>query len=628
MRKLLLATLFFAILPACGMVDSQGLTWVRTIGADGGEVARDNVLLEVPEGAVMTDTVFTIEPATDVPEGNVGPAYMLAPDNVVFLTPLSIVFSLAREDLPDDVSYESLRIATVKGGVWKVLAASVPDEEAGTVTGEVTHFSIWGVFPIPPSLPEDLCEEVNCDDSDECTEDSCEEGECSHEVIPDCCIPEEEICDGKDNNCDGDVDEGCPDPCENVDCDDGDECTEDSCVEGTCFHELVPDCCIPEVEICDGKDNNCDGVADEGDVCVVEGCPVDPEVCDDGDPCTFDYCMEGTCIHEPDPGCCINQLEICDGLDNNCNDLVDEGFANIDGDPLADCIDDDDDGDGIIDTADNCITVMNGGQWDVDEDGAGDACDEDADDDGVANSDDCGPLDGLSFPGAEEQCDFMDNDCDGLVDEDFPDGCALDVDADGILGAMDNCPDNYNPSQVDLDGDGDGNECDPDDDDDGDPDVTDCEPADANSYAGAAEECDGIDNNCDGAVDEGYEDSDDNGEADCVQGQDDGDGVPDVDDNCPATFNPGQEDNDLDGLGDACDDDDDEDTILDDDDCDPMDPEVYPDAPELCDGKDNDCSDEIDDGDADADCDDQDPCTTDSCDPETGCVHAPIEGCE
>jgi len=46
--------------------------------------------------------------------------------------------------------------------------------------------------------------------------------------------------------------------------------------------------------------------------------------------------------------------------------------------------------------------------------------------------------------------------------------------------------------------------------------------------------------------------------------------------------------------------------------------------------KDNDCNGETDDGDADMDteCDDLDPCTTDTCDPEEGCVHTPIEGCE
>ncbi|MCC6621419.1 MAG: IgGFc-binding protein [Deltaproteobacteria bacterium] len=44
--------------------------------------------------------------------------------------------------------------------------------------------------------------------------------------------------------------------------------------------------------------------------------------------------------------------ELCNGIDDNCNDLVDEGFGNIDGDDMADCVDPDDDDDLLNDEVD------------------------------------------------------------------------------------------------------------------------------------------------------------------------------------------------------------------------------------------------------------------------------------
>ena len=55
-------------------------------------------------------------------------------------------------------------------------------------------------------------------------------------------------------------------------------------------------------------------------------------------------------------------------------------------------------------------------------------------------------------------------------------------------------------------------------------------------------------------------------------------------------------------------------------DCDDSNPAVHPGAPEVCNGIDNDCNTVIDDG-GNALCDDANPCTTDSCDPASGCVN-------
>ena len=86
-----------------------------------------------------------------------------------------------------------------------------------------------------------------------------------------------------------------------------------------------------------------------------------------------------------------------------------------------------------------------------------------------------------------ESCDGLDNDCDGATDEGSPDadgdGVANcvdpDRDGDGVDNDQDNCPDLANPTQSDLDGTGGGDACDLDDDGDGYPDMVDCAPADS-----------------------------------------------------------------------------------------------------------------------------------------------------
>ena len=128
--------------------------------------------------------------------------------------------------------------------------------------------------------------------------------------------------------------------------------------------------------------------------------------------------------------------------------------------------------DGVLNDADNCPAVANATQTDVDGDQVGDACDncptaanlDQHDTDGDGTGDACDT----------EQCDGVDNDGDGTVDEGF-----ADTDADGAADCVDD----------DDDGDGTG-------------DAFDCAPVDPSRHPGAAELCNGADDDCDAAVDE------------------------------------------------------------------------------------------------------------------------------
>ena len=99
---------------------------------------------------------------------------------------------------------------------------------------------------------------------------------------------------------------------------------------------------------------------------------------------------------------------------------------------------------------------------------------------------------------------------------------------------------------------------------------------------------------------------------------DDKDGIVDADDNCPWHPNADQLDFDEDGQGDECDGDDDGDGEQDSSDCAPFDPENTHLLDEVCDGKDNDCDLEIDNGEP---CADGDQCTLDVCGGEAGCTN-------
>src|SRR6185436_19582158 len=85
----------------------------------------------------------------------------------------------------------------------------------------------------------------------------------------------------------------------------------------------------------------------------------------DGDPDATDCAPLNAAVNH-------SAVEVCDGIDNNCNGFVDEGFADTDNDGQADCVDTDDDGDNVPDATDNCPLISNNDQADNDHDGIGD----------------------------------------------------------------------------------------------------------------------------------------------------------------------------------------------------------------------------------------------------------------
>ena len=145
----------------------------------------------------------------------------------------------------------------------------------------------------------------------------------------------DEVCDGVDNDCDGELDEGCE--CRTGDTEDcytgpaGTEgvglcaATADGSAWGSCSGDV-----LPAAEVCDGSDDeDCDGRIDEGCTCV----PGESRSCYSGPAGTSGTgeCRAGVQRCEGDPstwGSCVGEVtpggEVCgSGRDEDCDGLVD-----------------------------------------------------------------------------------------------------------------------------------------------------------------------------------------------------------------------------------------------------------------------------------------------------------------
>lgn len=275
--------------------------------------------------------------------------------------------------------------------------------------------------------------------------------------------PTDEVCDEKDNDCDGDTDEGFGkgEACGKGECTGG----EKECIDGTketrC--STMPGGTEDKsslVDGCDGKDNNCDGIIDnkEGGYTVVGGvgtaavntsCKVEG-ICGNGvTVCVADDAVEcNSTAKKVDVQ--LESPNYCNKLDDNCNGVVDEGCACTDGQtqPCGTST-------GVCEQG---VNVCVNGTF----------------------SEECG---GVKYVGpTAEKCNGVDDNCDGVVDN--INGYIIGTPCDGGFGVCDV------KGQWECDGE----------------DKIQCStaPHGTESNYSPEEICNGQDDDCDGLKDEGY----------------------------------------------------------------------------------------------------------------------------
>ncbi len=157
--------------------------------------------------------------------------------------------------------------------------------------------------------------------------------------------------------------------------------------------------CVSAPEVCDGVDNDCDGAVDEdpedgvsvyidGDGDGFGGEAVDGLECPDGS----GYAVEAGDCDDTDGAVNPGASEVCDGVDNDCDSLIDDDDDDLDAASVTPSYPDED-GDGFGDSAREVL-----------------ACSPPSDH--LLDGSDCDDTDEWVYPGAAELCDGKKTDCD------------------------------------------------------------------------------------------------------------------------------------------------------------------------------------------------------------------------
>ena len=132
-------------------------------------------------------------------------------------------------------------------------------------------------------------------------------------------LPSEEICDNLDNDCDGKTD-NIKKNCSSV-CETGEQTCKDG-VWGACSARQA------SPELCNGLDDDCDGIIDNPDKLPVQFCYEGPQQTLSYGECRPGVmsCINGkydTCIKQILP-----TIEKCNSKDDDCDGIIDNGFSN------------------------------------------------------------------------------------------------------------------------------------------------------------------------------------------------------------------------------------------------------------------------------------------------------------